>query len=393
MRKTNNHPSAVLISAGSWHLRQTGKELQKLDALAGIYLSDKNSTGIKPELYHRCWPFHLAIIPFCLLNGPRTTGWSRFFWGFLPIWIFWLKRQKIPHCNIIHSIGVFAKEAFDIAEKTGALKVYDAANSHPIPQIDILEKELKKWLPRKRIRRDRYWFQKRATEDIKRADLVLCPSTFVLESMLANGVPESRCALLPFGADASTFTPREKLPTTPRFICVGTIMFRKGHQYLFPAFAALKEKTPSAELICVGSIDVEFMSIFKKWKHIFTHIPFMPHNQLAKLLKTCTAFVLPALEEGYARVIAEALAAGLPVVATHQSGATTTIENNKEGLIIPPYTVEPLTEALEKLATDDELCIRLGQNAYKKSTSLTWQDYGKKLFSEYEKLIKKHQTL
>lgn len=374
---------AVLMSAGSWYLRQTAAELQRLDALAGLYVSDKNSTGINPALFHRCWPFHLATVPFCLASGHRINRWDEMFWRMVPIWSFWLKRQNIPPCNVVQAIGPFATEAFDIAERLGAVKIFDAANSHPITQTRLMEREYRIWLPGTPLPRVTEWYVKRATRDIERADIVLCPSTFVRESMLENGVPENKCELLPFGASPETFSPRISLPATPRFVCVGTMAVRKGHQYLFPAFAKLKKDIPDAELICIGDIKESFLPIYRKWRHTFTHIPYMTHPQLSTLLQTCTAFVLPSIEEGYARVLAEALASGLPVIATHESGATTTIRHNEEGLIIPRASVESLTEAMQFLALDRDMNTTMGNKAGFLSRSLTLSSYGDQLYSIY----------
>ena len=78
------------------------------------------------------------------------------------------------------------------------------------------------------------------------------------------------------------------------------------------------------------------------------------------------------------------MAAGLPIIATYESGATTVVRDGVEGLTV---TREPqvIAHAMLRLARDAELCARMGQAAYQRgAASNTWQDYGDRLLAEYE---------
>jgi D-inositol-3-phosphate glycosyltransferase len=105
---------------------------------------------------------------------------------------------------------------------------------------------------------------------------------------------------------------------------------------------------------------------------------------LAKLLDTCSAFVFPSQEEGIARAQIEALGSGLPVVGTHEGGATTLVEDGVEGFIVRGRDPGHIAEAMIKLARDPELNRRMGEAAYiKGAVRNTWQDYGDRLLAEY----------
>ena len=206
--------------------------------------------------------------------------------------------------------------------------------------------------------------------------------------MLANGIPAEKCLVNPIGADVSIFKLRETVPTKPRFISVGTICLRKGHQYLFRAFELVKKELPGAELICAGSVKTDFRKEWPKWQGTFTHIPHLPHDQLAKLLQTCTAFVFPSLEEGFARSIVEAMAVGLPIIASHESGATTLVVDGVEGVIVRGRDPQQIAEAMLRVARDSELCRHMGEAAHKKGAiKNTWQDYGDRLLAEYARRL------
>ena len=107
--------------------------------------------------------------------------------------------------------------------------------------------------------------------EIARADMVLCPSYFVRDTMISNGVPPEKCFVNPFGVNTSQFQPRTEIPSRPRFISVGTICVRKGFQYLFRAFELVKKELPEAELIVVGDYKIDFKIERPKWEGTFTH--------------------------------------------------------------------------------------------------------------------------
>ena len=165
---------------------------------------------------------------------------------------------------------------------------------------------------------------------------------------------------------------------------------RKGHQYLFRAFELVRRAIPDAELICVGSYRPDFKLERRRWEGTFTHYPSLSHGKLAPLLTECTAFVLPSLEEGFARGLSEAMAAGLPIVASYESGATTLIGDGIEGFIIRPREPRQIADAMIRLAQDRALNQRMGEAARQRGAERnTWQDYGDRLLAEYERCLER----
>jgi glycosyltransferase involved in cell wall biosynthesis len=226
------------------------------------------------------------------------------------------------------------------------------------------------------------------TQELEMADLILCPSVFVKETMLLNGLPETKCFVNPFGVDSQLFKSRSVIPTTPKFICVGTICLRKGYQYLFRAFELVKKVMPNAELICVGDYKRDFFKERPKWDGLFTHIPHVDHTTLAGILQKCTAFVFPSQEEGFARVISEAMGAGLPIIASHESGATTLVRDGIEGLIVRGRDPQHIADAMIQVFLDPDLNRKMGEAAHKKgAANNTWQDYGDRLLEEYQRRL------
>jgi starch synthase len=329
--------------------------------LAGFWTSDKL---IFPELehhYRRCWPFHLVAKLFYHTATPGQR--DRIVPRLWPIWDSWALRQKKgvidTSVDVVCSVMGSGRGPFGLAERIGALKIVDASSSHPTSFYGFWQRECDIWSPGGRVTLPRSLFR-RCTQDLERADYILCSSLFVRDSMLYNGIPESKLAVLPYGADISTFKPAERPVDKPVFIAVGTLTLRKGTPYLLEAMRIVRRCHPDAKLYLVGAIHDDFKRIISRWHGEFTHVSSASHAQLAALLQQSLAFVFPSCEEGFARVLSEAMAGGLPIVATHESGASTVVKDGEQGFIVPQRQPKALADRLVQLIQDPQLARRMG---------------------------------
>jgi glycosyltransferase involved in cell wall biosynthesis len=314
------------------------------------------------------------------------------FYTLLPLWKAWFRAQPMPDCNVVHAIAGFATEPFDRAEQVGALKVVDCPNSHPVTYYGFWQRECDLWCPGENVPIPQ-WLFARMNRELERADLIVVQSSFCKESMLQNGIPADKVMVNPMGVDVSVFKPRTEVPAKPRFVSVGTICLRKGHQYLFPAFEIVKRRLPDAELVCVGEYKRDIRLQRPRWEGSFTHYQLLKPPEVAAVLRTGTAFVFPSQEEGIARAQVEALACGLPVIGTHEGGATTLVKDGVEGYIVRGRDPAHIAQAMIRLGEDRELNRRMGEAAYLKgAVRNTWQDYGDRLLVEYAARLKRKAT-
>jgi glycosyltransferase involved in cell wall biosynthesis len=373
----------MLASAGGGWIHRAAAELLQLGHEAYLYSPAKNSPQIPTANFHRARPFNLACQPYYRFAGGRYAelGYHLMF----PIWQWWFQRQHLPLCDVVHAVMGSAIEPFAAAEKMGALKVLDASNSHPTSFYGFWQRELDLWNPRGHVSVPRRVYA-RANREIQAADLVLCASTYVRDSMRYNGVPEEKLTVNPFGVDRTLFVSRERPPVTPRFLFVGGLTLRKGLQYLIPAFEQIRTLHPTAELVLCGAVHhADFAPLYRRWRHLFTHHRSLPHPELAKLMRTCSAFVFPSLEEGFARVIAEAMSVGLPIIATHNSGATSVVEDGKQGIIVPVASMVAVRDAMLKMIGEPELCHAMGQAAAARMAEAgSWRHYAQRLVAAYQ---------
>ena len=76
------------------------------------------------------------------------ASWERHFWRTCyPLWQGWVRRQRYPDCAVVHASQAFATEPFDWAERHGALKVFDAANSYGVSGYALYRREWLRWNP------------------------------------------------------------------------------------------------------------------------------------------------------------------------------------------------------------------------------------------------------
>ena len=376
----------ILATTRSWYLGHTSLALNHRNSLRLLLMADKKPRLLPPQFYKRCWPYHVAMKFFYHCTSQILEEKATYFFSYL--YDSWLQKElRLRSYDVIHSIIGFGIKGFQHASSKSALKVVDCPNTHPVTLSGFWQRECDLWCPGENVPIPGRFFR-RMTQELEIADMILCPSVFVKETMLLNGIPESKCFVNPFGVDSQLFKSRSIIPTTPKFICVGTICLRKGHQYLFRAFELMKKVIPNAELICVGDYKRDFKMEKPRWHGSFTHIPHVDHSTLAGLLQNSTAFVFPSQEEGFARVISEAMGAGLPIIASHESGATTLVRDGIEGLIVRGRDPQHIADAMIQVFLDPELNREMGEAAHKKGAAKnTWQDYGDRLLEEYQRRL------
>lgn len=137
----------------------------------------------------------------------------------------------------------------------------------------------------------------------------------------------------------------------------------KGLLYLIRAISLLRTQLPGVQLEIAGSGPEE--SALKeevRTLHLEDCVRFLGwQNNLQPLLERCDIFVLPSLEEAFGIVLVEAMAAGLPVIATNVGGIPEIVEHGKTGLLVPPADPVSLAGQLMLLLTDIHERRRLGQ--------------------------------
>ena len=143
----------------------------------------------------------------------------------------------------------------------------------------------------------------------------------------------------------------------------------------------------------IGAINEEMEPFFKKYEGKFKYLGHIPQKELYKYYSQGSVFVIMSIEEGLALVQPQAMACGLPVIATTNTGGEDIIRDGKDGFIIPIRDVEKLKEKLLYLYKNPGICKQMGQSAKERvSSGFTWDDYGEKMVMEYKRILNLRNT-
>lgn len=146
---------------------------------------------------------------------------------------------------------------------------------------------------------------------------------------------------------------------------VGWLTDIKGHRFLVDAVAQLKQEHPHLHLVILGSGDRH--DALLRWTSnagISQAVHLVGHREDVELaLAGMDVFVLPSLNEGMGRALIEAMAAGLPVIASRVGGIPALIEDENNGLLVPAGDSLVLAVALRRILSDPTWACALGQNA------------------------------
>ena len=115
----------------------------------------------------------------------------------------------------------------------------------------------------------------------------------------------------------------------------------------------------------------------------------MKQGELKNFYNISDVFVLNSIEDGFGMVIPQAMACGLPVITTKNTGGSEIIDNDKDGFVIPIRNKKILKEKITFLYNNPSKCLKMGMIAKDKITSkYSWDSYGKRQIDLYLALLK-----
>lgn len=271
------------------------------------------------------------------------------------------------------------------AKKNGIKTIVERGSSHIEFQNQILSEEYGLFglkysgIPSEIIEKE--------IKEYDESDYISVPSTYVKRTFLEKNIEENKIIQIPYGVNLSNFYKVPKNDNIFRVIFCGAISLRKGVQYLLKAFHELN--LPNSELILIGSVQKEMEKILDKYKKeniIYTGT--LPEKELYKYYSQGSVFCLPSIEEGLAMVQVQALACGLPLICTTNTGGEDLIDDGKQGFVGPIRDVEFLKNKIVTLYEDSELTSYMADEAMRKvSQEFTWKNYGDKVIKYYMDII------
>ncbi len=213
------------------------------------------------------------------------------------------------------------------------------------------------------------------------ADRVVAASTFTRQTLVEHGVAEEKIRVLPYGVgkeflEAGKMRKERVAGRKMRFLFLGHLSARKGLRQLLEAWRGIE----GGELVLMGGGDPGPWRKITEENVIFSGGG--DRNRVLEEMKKADVFVFPSLFEGFGLVLLEAMAAGLPVITTQNTGGPDLIGQGQEGRLVSAGNVKELAEAMVSSIRDPARTAEMGQRAYVRACQFTWESYGRKYREE-----------
>jgi len=211
----------------------------------------------------------------------------------------------------------------------------------------------------------------------QKAGRIICVSEIMLQRLTEMGAPTEKLFHLPAFVRLDLFPYSDHAALPPSFLAVGRFAETKSPHLTILAFQKVVQEIPDATLTFIGKDGggelFEACVILVKALKMETHIDFQgvqDHQTVAQAMARRRIFVQHSLTtpvqgdmEGKPVAIMEAMAAGMPIVATRHSGIAELIEHEISGLLVAEYDIDGMAQAMLRLARDHELARRIGRAA------------------------------
>ena len=203
------------------------------------------------------------------------------------------------------------------------------------------------------------------------ADHFLCNAQALKKLMLDRfQVPDKRLTVVSNGVDLECFQPAAApaLPEKPVVLCIARLVPEKDHETLIAAFSLVASRHPQAELWLVGDgprrQELRRLTERRLPPHRWRFIP--GQLDISPILQQGSLLVLSSIQEGFPNVVLEAMAAGLPVVATDVGGLSEIVKQGETGWLVPPKDIGALADAISHLLTHDAVRLAFGRAGRKR---------------------------
>ena len=282
--------------------------------------------------------------------------------------------------DVVHSFSGVSEEILRQTSTHATLHMMIRASAHIRTQARILESEQR----RAAVALDRpsRWMIAREEREYQLADRIYVLSSFAWNSFVSEGVDPSKLCLVPHGARLEHFRPAPKtvearcariLSGAPlRVLFVGTLCYRKG---LLDMAAIVR--APGCERFrfrLVGPVTREARGLVSALHSAAEFVPKQPERELSASHAWGDLFVFPTIEDGFAVVLAQANAAGLPILTTPNCCGPDLIREGQTGWVLPIRNPQAFIERLDWCDSHREELAEMVRHTYYQFQPRTWAD-------------------
>ncbi|MBX3112618.1 MAG: glycosyltransferase family 4 protein [Fimbriimonadaceae bacterium] len=298
---------------------------------------------------------------------------------------------RLGNTTALVAMSASGLEAGREMKRLGGTWFCDRGSAHIQYQDQLLREEHAKWsVPYEHI--DPRVIERELAE-YEEADAVLVPSEFARRSFIQQGVHANKVIKIPYGVDLRDFYPGGGRPDGVfRILFVGGVTLQKGIPYLLQAVGRLHG---DVELVIVGDDSLmpagvlgQFDTAKVRW------LGKQPRSEVRTWMQQSHVLVLPSVQDGFGLVMAEAMACGCTVVASHNTGIHDIVDDGVEGFSVPVGDAVALAERIQSLVDDPAMTRRMSEAAIARVSRLGgWNTYADGLISALTEVGGLHKTL
>lgn len=294
----------------------------------------------------------------------------------------------------IFCYSYYAFEAFRNGKGNSSYRFLFQVHPHPQSIRELLREELE-LTPQGRFSLlaehelswpDRYF--ERLSQEPQLANGWVVASSYTAKTLSDNGIPREQIHIVPYGVDTSAFSKRTSHPQSDepfRVVFIGSLIQRKGLSYLLDAVRLLQSRNVKVYLCGRGVVDHDLIN---HYGDLDVEVKIgLPREELVKLIHTCDVFVLPSLIEGFAHVIVEAMACGLPIITTQNTCGPDIITEGEEGFIVPIRDARAIAAKLEWGIENRAALAHMGDKAAARAALFTWERFRAGIRAAYAKMF------
>ncbi len=262
--------------------------------------------------------------------------------------------RLLPPSDVVVGFATQSLHTLTYAMRQGSRVVLDRACPHVDLQQQIVRDEAAKvgarWAP------EPAWYRERQLEEYALAQAIVVPSRFSGDSFPAE--LQSKIILAPLLPRELTRPVAERVADGSFTLGVlGGNPLRKGYLYLLEAWHKLA--LPHAKLLLRAADFTPYPRLAELAKHTtIERVGYLP--RISDFYARCDAFCLPSVDDGFGMALLEAMAHGVPVITTINTGASELLTSGVDGIVVPPFSTDALAEAILRLYESAELRRNLG---------------------------------
>lgn len=292
---------------------------------------------------------------------------------------------------VVHSHGPRGSLMAYLASSPGVKQVY---TEHIYDETYRIKNPINAWLQKTLLKK----------QNSKR-DLIIAVS-YSVENFLVNSglAKKEQVIVIPNGIEIQNTEYRISPPlagsrqnagqntagnSAPVIGAIGHLNQNKGHEYLIEAVATLKRKYPLISLEIIGEGPertnlIEGINLFGLERNISM---LGAKKDILKYLRHWRVCVLPSVSEPFGIVVLEAMACGIPIVASSIGGIVDIITNRKNGLLVPPRNPKKIAQAVEEILQHPVLTAKLRREGKERVKDFDWKNIAKRLEEAYISLF------